>query len=68
MGKTFAEKHELKMTKTKEKLKLHLADGTVRVSQWVVQQGCVVMGEHAEFLDFFKLIYLNMMQFWAKHG
>ena len=51
-GKTFAEKHEFKMTKTKEKLKIHLADGTVRVSQWVVQQGCVVMGEHAELLDF----------------
>ena len=22
------------------------------MSQWVVQQGCVVMGEHAEFLEF----------------
>ena len=37
VGKTFVEDHGLKMIKTKEKLKIHLADGTVRVSNWVVQ-------------------------------
>ena len=34
---TFAEQNGLKLTKTKEKLKIHLADGTVRVSNWVVK-------------------------------
>ena len=48
----FAEKNGLKLTKTKEKSKLHLAHGTVHVSSWVVKQGCVIMGDHAEFLDF----------------
>ena len=53
MGKTFAEQNELKVTKTKEKLARHLADGIVRVSNWMVKQGCGTMGcEHAEFLDF----------------
>ena len=53
VGKTFAEKSGLKMTKTKEKLTINLADGTVRVSNWILKQGCVTMGnEHAEFLDF----------------
>ena len=36
VGKTFAEKNGLKLTKTKEKLTIHLADGTVRVSNWIV--------------------------------
>ena len=49
---TFAERNGLKLTKTKEKLKIHLADGTVRVSSWVVKQGCVIMGDHAEFWIF----------------
>ena len=53
VGKTFVEKNGIKLTKTKEKLTIHLADGTVRVSNWIVKQGCVTMGnEHAEFLDF----------------
>ena len=53
VGKTFAEKNGLKLTKTKEKLTINLADGTVRVSNWIVKQGCVTMGnDHAEFLDF----------------
>ena len=49
---TFAEKNGLKLTKTKEKLKMHLVDGTMRVSSWVVKQGCVIMGDHAEFSGF----------------
>ena len=53
VGKTFAEKNGLKLTKTKEKLTIHLDDGTMRVWNWMVKQGCVTMGnEHAEFLDF----------------
>ena len=48
----FAERNRLKLTKTKEKLKIHLADGTVHVSSWIVKQGCIIMGDHAEFLDF----------------
>ena len=53
VGKAFAEENGLKLTKTKEKLTIHLADGTVRVSNWIVKQGCVTMGnDHAEFLDF----------------
>ena len=33
----FVERNGLKLTKTKEKLKIHLADGTVRVSSWIVK-------------------------------
>ena len=47
----FVEEHELRKTKTKEKLKIHLADGSVRVSNECVKQVCVTFGEHAEFLD-----------------
>ena len=37
LSTTFAEKNKLKMTKTKEKLRIHLADGTVRVSNLIVE-------------------------------
>ena len=37
VDKVFAKRNGLKLTKTKEKLKIHLADGTVRVSSWVVK-------------------------------
>ena len=40
------------LRKTKEKLKIHWANGTVRVLTQYVRQACVVIGEHAEFLDF----------------
>ena len=40
------------MTKTKEKLRIYLADGTERVSNLIVEQACVNFAEHAEFLDF----------------
>ena len=52
VGTTFAEKNGLEMTKTKEKFKIHLGDGIVRVSNRIVKQGCVMMGEHAEYLEF----------------
>ena len=48
----FTETNGIKTVKRKEKLQIYLADGTVRVSQNIVQQGCVSIGEHAEFLDF----------------
>ena len=41
----------LMKTRTKEKLKIHLADGSLRVSNDCVRQACVSFGEHAEFLD-----------------
>ena len=34
---TLTEKNGLKLTKIKEKLKIHLVDGTVRVSSWIVK-------------------------------
>ena len=40
------------MTKTKEKLRIYLADGMVRVSNLIVEQACVNFAEYAEFLDF----------------
>ena len=48
----FIETNGIKTVKRKEKLQIYLADGTVRVSQQILQQGCVSIGEHAEFLDF----------------
>ena len=47
----FVDEHGLRKTKTKEKLKIHLADGSVRVSSDCVKQVCVSFGEHAEFID-----------------
>ena len=40
------------MRKIKEKLKIHLANGTVRVSNLYIKQSCVTFGERAKFLDF----------------
>ena len=37
VGIVFAEKNGLEMTKTKEKLEIHLVDGTVRVSNRIVK-------------------------------
>ena len=48
----FVEKNKVKTRKTKEKLKIQLADGTVRVSDLIVEQACVTFNEHAEFIDF----------------
>ena len=47
----FVRVHGLKTVKTKEKLKIYLADGSVRVTGECVQQVCVSFGEHTEFLD-----------------
>ena len=48
----FTEKNGIIITKRKEKLEIYLADGTMRVSQWIVQQRCVSRGKRAGFLDF----------------
>ena len=48
----FVEKNKMKTSKTKEKLKIQLADGTVRMSDLIVEQACVEFEDHAEFLDF----------------
>ena len=37
VGTAFTKKNGLQKTKTKEKLTIHLADGTVRVLNWVVK-------------------------------
>ena len=68
MDTTFFEQNGFKLTKTKEKLKIHLADGTVHVSSWVIKQGCVIMGDHAEFLDFSVLKLPKYDAFLGKHG
>ena len=47
----FVREHGIKTSKTKEKLKIHLADGSVRVTNDCVRQVCVSFGEHTEFLD-----------------
>ena len=47
----FVRVHGLKTVKTKEKLKIYLADGSVRVTGECVKQVCVSFGEHTEFLD-----------------
>ena len=47
----FVREHGIKTSKTKEKLTVHLADGSVRVTNDCVRQGCVSFGEHMEFLD-----------------
>ena len=52
VGTAFAEHYGLILTKTKENLKIHLADRTVRLSNWVVKYACVIMGGYAEYLDF----------------
>ena len=46
------EKNKIKTRKTKEKLNIQLADGTVRMSNLMVGQACVAFEEHAEFIDF----------------
>ena len=48
----FVEKNKMKTSKTKEKLKIQLADGTMRMSDLIVEQACVEFEDHAEFLDF----------------
>ena len=45
-------KNKIKTRKTKEKLSIQLADGTVRISNLIVEQACVAFNEHAEFIDF----------------
>ena len=52
LSTAFVERNKIKTRKTKEKLNIQLADGTVRVSNLIVEQGCVTFDEHAEFIDF----------------
>ena len=48
----FAEEKGLLLNKRKEKVKINLADGTMRVSNMYIKQACVNFEEHTEFLDF----------------
>ena len=52
LNTTFVEKHELKTAKPKEKLRIQLADGTMRVSNFIVEQACAEFEDHTEFLNF----------------
>ena len=52
LSTAFVERNKIKTRKTKEKLKIQLADGTVRVSDLIVEQACVTFDDHAEFIDF----------------
>ena len=52
LSTAFVEKNKIKTKKTKEKLNIQLADGTVRMSTLIVEQASVVFDEHAEFIDF----------------
>ena len=47
--------HNMKICKKKEKLKIFLADGSVKNTSQCLQNVCVDLGEHVEFLDFFIL-------------
>ena len=52
LSTTFVEKNKLKTAKAKEKLRIQLADGTMRVSNFMVEQACVEFEDHTEFLNF----------------
>ena len=52
LSTAFVEKNKIKTRKTKEKLNIQLTDGTMRVSNLIVEQACVTVKDHAEFIDF----------------
>ena len=47
---TLAEERKLLLNKRKEKVKINLADGTMRVSNMYIKQACVNFEEHKNFL------------------
>ena len=48
----FVENKELDVNKSKEKVKINLADGTTRALRLYIKQACVEFEEHREFIDF----------------
>ena len=52
LSTAFEQKNKTKTRIIKEKLNIQLADGTVRVSNLIVEQACVTSNDHAEFIDF----------------
>ena len=44
--------HDLRTVRSHEKMQVHLADGSMRASNRIVQGAQVTYEEHAEFLDF----------------
>ena len=44
--------HDLRTVRSHEKIQVHLADGSMRASNRIVQRAQVMYEEHAEFLDF----------------
>ena len=52
LSTTFVKKNKMKTVKAKEKLRIQLADGTTRVSNFIVEQACVKFEDHMDFLNF----------------
>ena len=48
LSTTFAKKNKMKIVQTKEKLTIQLADGTMIVSNFIVEETCVEFEEHTE--------------------
>ena len=68
LSTTFVEKHELKTAKAKEKLRIQLADGTMRVSNFMVEQACIEFEDHTEFLNFSVIPLPKYEAILANHG
>ena len=62
LSTTFVEQNKLKIAKAKEKLRIQLADGTMRVSNFMVEQG-VEFEDHTEFLNFLLYLCPSMRQY-----
>ena len=52
LSTAFVEKNKSKTRKIKENLNIQLANGTMRVSNLIVERACVTFNEHAEFINF----------------
>ena len=52
LSTTFVEQNKLKTANEKEKLRIQLADGTMRVSNFMVEEASVELEDHTEFLNF----------------
>ena len=65
---TSVEEKRLLLNKSKEKVKIKLADGTMRVSNMYIKQACVNFEEHTEFLDFTVIKLPRYEAVLGKHG
>ena len=60
LSTTFVKKNKMKTVKAKEKLRIQLADGTMRVRNFIVEQACVEFEDHMEFFEFFCYIFAQV--------